>query len=1422
MLSEIRRPTSRAKRKRKSTFRRRLLVETLESRDLLASVSGVQLSGSNMTPEGVPVLRVGEALGITWDGDTNLATIEVFKGTSRDGNDKVLVNHFNDVHTDDFGQGRLHVEQKTIANGSFSWIVTRDFFPGSYSVAVTLWDPDDSFATAHSINRFDVVQPDINILEPLAPPSNVQAIATEPHTFELSWVLHAGTDPRLYRSTSPWGPFRQQIFWGGPGDSSREDGHDPERTDTPHLNENGIYCYALRSSNSAGVSGLNEAVTAGEQFYVWPDATDNRGLSNVACAQESSQSSPDPGIQQLPQVNSVSIAGVNQSFPNFGGGDEIEFNIDVVADRLGFELYVGDQNGPIRKVHAGDFNQWTTDHRPDGRDGRDGRLNIEEHHRQPVTSQFPWQVYEDLEPGIYYVLVTGWNFDNDFVGEFSPPFRVVSDGAVVQPPTPSGLSVVVTDEGLSAHWDVSNGANNYRLSRSPSPTGPFNTAEYFDSANGFIDLFNDFTELKENKTYCYVVSATNPAGESSDSDPVCATTPVRTEPPETGHYFDFPFDEGEDEANISTDHQRDGLWHNYQEFLDERVMRRLYDDRLHVGEDWNFGTGNFNEDIENTEIRAIGSGEVVYAGDRAPNVPDAWEGVVIIRHDAPKGTKFLVPEGTLPDSNPVDFVYSFYGHLAADDIRVSTTSPNNMVEIGQVIGSLGTPTPGTPHLHLEVRGPSFLDTYADTRAPDPYLPNNQLADPIGWIHPTEFIRLNKTDVGASCESSQSYTQRQEYELQARSIAYADWTIGQTEPFMCGTVVNVFPDDNGFYAVATKQPNGDLVLAFRGTEPTNVATDVFADFVPAGVGYNQFVSQRDAIRDWVSMQDDPVDFVGHSLGGALAQWTAAYVTADGNRIGDVVTFNSPGIASSTENGADTMASDFVVDLAEDVTHYVSNGDIVSLAGEAFIDGAFTLLNYSASSLVNLVVEKHTSPFFHDEISVLVDDPANPLQKIPSGEVNTRVATPTPIFESDNVSVLNSPVFFFPSPDYWKFLIVGAAIETAARNFVGGRVGETLMSHGTMRQFVEQKRVEIGQRWDSIAALTASEQPGAVDIKLPTIRLTERFSNLDFIAIDASVSLRDGKLRVQGGFDTPALWNTRIDFTDENYIEISTEGKIELVGEIFISRDILPGRWELKNTTVKFDTTQDLLTLGSELVIPRIIPGLGRGIRAKATFIGGELDTISVDAGTEGNPLQQPLGGTGIFLQSGSGTLGNLTSEPLEPEVAGDFRLTYGPEFPSIDLPGFLGGPTPEISLASLEVAGRVDSELLAGDAELQILNGLIVDASGRVSIDRSTSAWSAGLSGNFFSGAIDGQIDFEANSPQERLHQFNASIATSVDARRFGCFPGINTIDASGEVYTTYQSSAFGVPERLVTAGIKFAVDLDSPLFGGLSRLFAKP
>ncbi|HEX6289984.1 MAG TPA: Mbeg1-like protein [Herpetosiphonaceae bacterium] len=117
-----------------------------------------------------------------------------------------------------------------------------------------------------------------------------------------------------------------------------------------------------------------------------------------------------------------------------------------------------------------------------------------------------------------------------------------------------------------------------------------------------------------------------------------------------------------------------------------------------------------------------------------------------------------------------------------------------------------------------------------------------------------------------------------------------------------------------------------ILAFRGTK--ELLGDLVADTDPVAVGYEQFMANKRHVAQLIKTAGGRVDAVGHSLGGALAQHAAVNFPSEINR---VVTFQAPGVTAA-------QAARFAkLKKRPSVTHHISKGDLVDLAGVGHLDG-----------------------------------------------------------------------------------------------------------------------------------------------------------------------------------------------------------------------------------------------------------------------------------------------------------------------------------------------------------------------------------------------------------------------------------------------------------------------------------------------------
>lgn len=112
-------------------------------------------------------------------------------------------------------------------------------------------------------------------------------------------------------------------------------------------------------------------------------------------------------------------------------------------------------------------------------------------------------------------------------------------------------------------------------------------------------------------------------------------------------------------------------------------------------------------------VQAAARGIVTYSD---PGGWDTEKGVVVIQH--------AMPDGSL--------VNTLYGHMEELNGYIFPLM-NDCVERGDVVGAVGFPSRGRPHLHYEIRtryrhegGPGYTDT-------------NPLE--LGWLHPADFTML---------------------------------------------------------------------------------------------------------------------------------------------------------------------------------------------------------------------------------------------------------------------------------------------------------------------------------------------------------------------------------------------------------------------------------------------------------------------------------------------------------------------------------------------------------------------------------------------------------------------------------------------------------------------------------------------------------
>lgn len=314
-----------------------------------------------------------------------------------------------------------------------------------------------------------------------------------------------------------------------------------------------------------------------------------------------------------------------------------------------------------------------------------------------------------------------------------------------------------------------------------------------------------------------------------------------------------------------------------------------------------------------------------------------------------------------------------------------------------------------------------------------------------------------------------------YEFLSKEVAYKAgyWKAGSIlketykdtkfEQLAGNYVVNKVFDDSktGFYALGLTSNTSAPVLVLRGTEPT--VKDGLADFNSESVGFDQYQNNNNEILGWlaeVSKNGIVPDLTGHSLGGALAQDFAADATNKGQKLGNIITFNSPGIAAST-------ADKFKTDNASRVKHYIVSGDIVSLSGEKFIPGGYEVFD---STTFN-PKDNHIKPVLVPQVNYgNSTDPASSVLK--ASDVRS-------IYSSLDASSLNSKFFAYFDPEYLAIL---SGLEVVASTFPKSvrqqaqLIPPALLFRGT----TEALRSTVGGDIATIGTLIASTITGDIPV------------------------------------------------------------------------------------------------------------------------------------------------------------------------------------------------------------------------------------------------------------------------------------------------------------------------------------------------------
>jgi Putative Ig domain/Protein of unknown function (DUF2974)/Domain of unknown function (DUF4114) len=349
-----------------------------------------------------------------------------------------------------------------------------------------------------------------------------------------------------------------------------------------------------------------------------------------------------------------------------------------------------------------------------------------------------------------------------------------------------------------------------------------------------------------------------------------------------------------------------------------------------------------------------------------------------------------------------------------------------------------------------------------------------------------------------------------YEFLSKEVAYkASWKKGDIlkeiykdtkfKDIARDYVVNEVFDDSqtGFYALGLTSATSAPVLVIRGTEFET--TDGLSDFNSEGVGFDQYQKNNDNISKWLAAAsklpgNKLPDITGHSLGGALAQDFAADATYKGQKLGNIITFNSPGIAADT-------ADKFKTENASRVKHYIVSADVISLGGEKFISGGYEVFD---STTLNLL-DNHIKPILVPQVNYGKD----PVKEGSTKALDTKLVYGD-LTNDNNLFNINSKLFGYFDPEYLASLAFVESIILATPELQKLKlIPPALLFRGT----IEASRGRIGGDIATISTLIASAITGDIPVAgsfyVPEIKLVPNVwelkdANLKFNTVEQTIS------------------------------------------------------------------------------------------------------------------------------------------------------------------------------------------------------------------------------------------------------------------------------------------------------------------------------
>ena len=380
---------------------------------------------------------------------------------------------------------------------------------------------------------------------------------------------------------------------------------------------------------------------------------------------------------------------------------------------------------------------------------------------------------------------------------------------------------------------------------------------------------------------------------------------------------------------------------------------------------------------------------------------------------------------------------------------------------------------------------------------------------------------------------------------------------------------------------------------------------------------------------------------------ICQWFAGAAVEEGIQIGDVVTFNAPGIS---QTGADTFNTAVAGDpsLVGDVNHYIANGDVVSMAGEAFIDGAYSIYwwdkpwdGFSVGSSLNVV------GMAIDLKDTILEAHLNPI--LFEGDIRGRGwddGTYRTVF-NPSVDSLNASSFVFEGAGYREALLGATYVAKVAAIANPGLDLSWVPSLLTSRATTEGSRQFVGRTVDALLNRWTQLE------SIPSVFDLVNLASLDLTASDSLTTYGDSlKLRYEGDLDLGIGGDTTVELPGWAGGEQSVDFFVDLVNTdtnaVFTSDSVTAdGTYEVFGGLFEATGTANLdLSKGQMLLTGDVdlLDGLASGsgslqVASDLSFVIRGADSVNLPQSSPVWPGASIAGGEFLVSFSNDGNLAN---------------------------------------------------------------------------------------------------------------------------------------------------------------------------------------